>query len=83
MTCSIPMFFSRCLSVSAPQLSADIAMATLGPRMLYQLGSLPLKSKLLTRRIETLKLRPLAPWPLQKQKQTQESALLEFDEKVK
>ncbi len=80
MTCRT---YSSLFAFFCPARSEAIDTATLGPRMLYQLGSLPLRSKLLSQRIGTLKLRSLAPWPLQKPKRTQESALLEFDEKVK
>jgi hypothetical protein len=58
-------------------------MASTFAKASMPLMSLPHRTKLLRQRIETLKLRPFAPWPLQEPKQTQESALLEFDEKVK
>ena len=64
----IPTFFWCSLLGCSSPFTEHTSMATLGPKMLYQLGSLPLKSKLLTERIETLTLRPRAPWHRQKQK---------------
>lgn len=69
MTCSTPTPYWLPCWPSLPLASVAIAMATAGRKMLLPLASLPHRSKLLTERIETLKLRPLAPWHRQKPKQ--------------
>ncbi len=84
MTCyRIPPLFSYFLSLPSVYRSAATATVSMFAKASRPLLLLPLKTKLLRERISTLKLLPLAPWPQQKQKQTQESALLEFDAKVK
>ena len=83
----VPAFFSALLrpyssAESSEQEPARI-LAINGKDVLMPLLSLPHRTKLLTKRIETLTLRSHSPWNRQKGKQTQESALLEFDAREK
>ena len=83
MTCSTHTCYWLPYWPSLPLALVATAMATAGRKMLLPLASLPHRSKLLQQQTLRLRLRSHAPWNRPEKKQTQESALLEFDEKVK
>lgn len=69
MTCRIPIFYSVALSLPCSFSSAASSLADTGKALTRSLTSLPHRTPLLSERIEMLKLKPNAPYPLQKQKQ--------------
>lgn len=69
MTCRIPIFYSVALSLPYSFSSAASKAADIGKALTHSLASLPHRTPLLSERIEMLKLKPNAPYPLPKQKQ--------------
>lgn len=66
---SIPMFFSRSLSVLSDFSEAGLALVSSGKDEMRSLTSMPFRSRLLTMRTQQLHLRSNAPWPQPRKKQ--------------